>query len=101
MNIVTLIPARSGSKGIKNKNIVKINSKPLIAYSIILAKNSNLLKNEVYVSTNSERIKKCSEKYGAKVPFLRPEKLAKDNSNDLDVFKHFNNWYKKNKKKKR
>tara|TARA_B100001057_G_scaffold470741_1_gene532362 strand:- start:779 stop:1504 length:726 start_codon:yes stop_codon:yes gene_type:complete len=100
MNIVTLIPARSGSKGIKNKNIIKINSKPLIAYSIILAKNSNLLKNEVYVSTNSKKIKKYAKKYGAEVPFLRPEKLAKDNSSDLDVFKHFNNWYKKNKKKK-
>ena len=59
MNIVTLIPARSGSKGIKNKNIIKINSKPLIAYSIILAKNSNLLKNEVYVSTNSKNKKIC------------------------------------------
>ena len=100
MNIVTLIPARSGSKGIKNKNIIKINNKPLIAYSIILAKNSNFLKKEVYVSTNSEKIKKCAEKYGAEVPFMRPEKFAKDNSSDLDVFKHFNNWYKRNKKKK-
>lgn len=100
MNIVTLIPARSGSKGIKNKNIKKINKIPLIAYSIILAKNSRFLKNEVYVSTDSKKIRNIAKKYGAKVPFLRPSSIADDNSSDLDVFRHFNKWYKKERKKK-
>ena len=98
MNIVALIPARAGSKGIKNKNIKLINKKPLIYYSIILAINSKLI-NEVYVSTDSNKIKNISLKYGAKVPFLRPKKFSEDNSSDLQVFKHFINWYKKHIKK--
>ena len=56
-NIIALIPARGGSKGIKNKNIIRIKKKPLIYYSIDIAKKIKLV-NEVYVSTDSERIKK-------------------------------------------
>lgn len=98
-NIIALIPARGGSKGIKNKNIIRIKKKPLIYYSIDIAKKIKLV-NEVYVSTDSERIKKISVSLGAKVPFLRPKKYSEDNSSDLQVFKHFYNWYtKKNKKK--
>lgn len=99
MNIIALIPARAGSKGIKNKNIYKINNKPLISYSIILAKKCDLI-NDVFVSTDSKKIQKISLKYGARAPFLRPKKYAKDNSTDLEVFKHFIFWYEKKFNKK-
>ena len=98
-NIIALIPARGGSKGIKNKNIIKLKGKHLIYYSIKIAKKVKLI-NKIFVSTDSIKIKKISEKYGAIVPFKRPKKFAKDKSTDLEVFKHFYNWYKKNYKKK-
>ena len=93
-NIIALIPARGGSKGIKNKNIVKIKKKPLIYYSIKAAKKIDLI-NEVFVSTDSLKIKKISERYGARVPFLRPKKYSGDNATDLQVFLHFYKWYNK------
>ena len=98
-NIVALIPARGGSKGIKNKNIIKIQKKPLIYYSINIAKKIKLI-NEVFVSTDSKRIKEISEYFGANVPFLRPSKYSDDKSTDLQVFVHFYNWYIKKYKKK-
>ena len=98
MNIVVLIPARSGSKSLKNKNILKLKGIPLIAHSIKFAiKIPNVKK--VFVSTDSKRIKAISKKYNAEVPFLRPKKYSKDNSKDLDVFKHFLKWYRINYKK--
>ena len=98
-NIVALIPARGGSKGIKNKNIIKFKKKPLIYYSINIAKKIRLI-NEVFVSTDSLKIKKISEYYGANVPFLRPKKYSNDKATDLQVFLHFYNWYLKVYKKK-
>ncbi len=98
-NIVALIPARGGSKGIKNKNIIKIKKKPLIYYSINIAKKIKLI-NEVFVSTDSARIKKISEYYGANVPFLRPKRYSTDKATDLQVFLHFYKWYLKKYKKK-
>jgi len=97
MNIVVLIPARSGSKGLKNKNILKLKGVPLIAHSINFAKKISNVK-KVFVSTDSKKIKTISKKYNAEVPFLRPKKYSKDNSKDLDVFKHFLKWYRKNNK---
>lgn len=96
IEIHALIPARSGSKGIKNKNIVKINNKELIGYTIDLAKKIKLI-NKIIVSTDSKKIKKIAEKFGAIVPFLRPKKFSKDNSTDLDVFKHYLFWLNKKK----
>ena len=60
MNIVALIPARGGSKGIKNKNIINILGKPLISHTIISAKKIKQI-DEIYVSTDSPKIKKISE----------------------------------------
>ena len=97
MNIIAVIPARGGSKKIKNKNILKINKKPLIYYSIKVSKKITKIKN-TYVSTDSEKIKKISTYYGAKAPFLRPKKISKDRSTDLEFMKHFCMWYKKEKK---
>lgn len=67
--ILAIIPAREGSKGIVNKNIIDLNNKPLIAYSIEAAKESNYI-DDVIVSTDGEEIKSVSLKYGAEVPFL-------------------------------
>ena len=95
--IHAVIPARSGSKGVKNKNIRKINNKELIGYTIETAKKIKLI-NKLIVSTDSKKIKKISEKFGAEVPFLRPLKFSKDSSTDLEVFKHYLLWLKKNRK---
>jgi len=92
MKIISLIPAREGSKSIPNKNIVDLNEQPLIAYTILDSLRSKLIE-ETYVSTDSEKIATIAEKYGAEVPFLRPKIFATDNSLDIDYIKHFLNWY--------
>ena len=84
MNILGIIPARSGSKGIANKNIIKIKNKTLISYSIKSAKNSRLLTDKI-VSTDSMKIAKISKKELIDVPFLRPKKLAGDRSLIVDT----------------
>lgn len=81
MNIVAIIPARSGSKSIKDKNIISYKNKPLIYHSIQIALKSKLV-NRVIVSTDSIKYAKLSSKFGAEVPFLRPKIISKDNSND-------------------
>lgn len=85
--ILAVIPARGGSKGIKNKNIVDLNGKPLIQYTIDSAKGSHYI-DKVIVSTDSEEIKEVSEKLGAQVPFLRPMGLASDTARTIDVLVH-------------
>tara|TARA_B100000780_G_C21124997_1_gene456195 strand:+ start:4753 stop:5430 length:678 start_codon:yes stop_codon:yes gene_type:complete len=72
---VCVIPAREKSKRIKNKNIKKFNNKPIISYSIELAKKCSFIKN-VYISTDSQKIKDLSKKYGAEVTTLRLKKLS-------------------------
>ena len=86
MSLLTLICARSNSKGIKDKNIRQFNNKPLIYYSIKQALKSKYIK-EVYVSTDSNRVSKISQKYGAKVKFIRSKKLAKDDTPEIDVWR--------------
>lgn len=86
MKILGVIPARSGSKGVKNKNIKKLVDRPLIDYTIVESLKSNL--NDVIVSTNCENIKKICTELGAKVPFLRPQELAQDNSTSISVIQH-------------
>ena len=94
MNIIAIIPARGGSKGLKNKNILKVSGLPLIFHSINLAKKIPDI-DDFFISTDSKKIKLIVEKKNIHVPFLRPKNLAKDNSTDLDVIKHFYYWYKK------
>ena len=91
LNIVALIPARSGSKGIPHKNIKLYKEIPLIAHSIILAKKCKYI-NNVYVSTDSQEYANIATQYGAEVPFLRPAELSNDLSSDYDCFKHFLEW---------
>ena len=93
MHIIALIPARSGSKGIPNKNIKLYKGLPLMAHSINIAKQCKFI-NEVYVSTDSEEYQKIAVQYGAKVFELRPAEIADDLSPDIDTFKHFLKWCK-------
>ena len=83
MNIA-IIPARGGSKRIKNKNLLKFYGKPLLYYSILAAKKSGLFK-KIIVSTDSKKIKIASEKYGASVIKLRPKNLSGDQTKVQDV----------------
>tara|TARA_B100001057_G_C22505407_1_gene815667 strand:- start:3 stop:698 length:696 start_codon:yes stop_codon:yes gene_type:complete len=79
-----IIPARQGSKRIKNKNIILINKKPIISYSILTAKKTGLFK-KIIVSTDSNKIAKIAKKYGAEVPYLRSKKLSDDKALSIDV----------------
>jgi CMP-N-acetylneuraminic acid synthetase len=92
--ILGLIPARGGSKGIKDKNIVDLCGKPLIAYTIEAARNSKYI-DEVIVSTDSEKISNVARQYGARVPFLRPQNLALDTSRTIDAVIHAIGYMKK------
>lgn len=94
-DIIAIIPARSGSKSIKNKNIINLFGKPLIYYSINVALKCKHI-SRVIVSTDSKKIKKIALKYGADVPFLRPKKYSLDNSRDYEVISHALKWLKNN-----
>lgn len=83
---LAIIPARSGSKGLKDKNIKLLNGKPLLAYSIEAAKKSGLF-HEIFVSTDSESYAEIAREWGASVPFLRSEELATDTASSWDVVK--------------
>jgi CMP-N,N'-diacetyllegionaminic acid synthase len=95
--IVAIILARKGSKGLKNKNIRLLNSKPLIHYAIDAAKKSKLI-NKTYVVTDSEKIKEISLKNGAEVPFLRNKKYSQDKSTTEEALRNFLDELKSKKK---
>jgi N-acylneuraminate cytidylyltransferase len=82
-NLIALIPARSGSERIKNKNILYLNNHPLLAYAIHSAKKSKIF-DSVIVSTDSKHYAKIAKYYGADVPFLRPKKFSKSTSPDYE-----------------
>ena len=85
--VLCIIPARGGSKSIKDKNIITLGNKPLIAYAVSAARKSKLL-DEVIVSTDSLKIKNVALKYKVKVPFLRPKKYATNKSPTIESLKH-------------
>ena len=87
LKILAIIPGRGGSKGISSKNIRNIGNIPLIAHTILSAKNSKNV-NRIIVSTDSKKIATVSKKFGAEIPFLRPKKFALDRSSTLDVVQH-------------
>ena len=92
MKVLYLIPARGGSKGIPHKNIKLLNGKPLIQYSIDIARE--LADDaDICLSTDDEEIKKVAEKLGLKVPFLRPDYLASDTAGTSDVIVHALDFY--------
>lgn len=86
MSNLAIVPARSGSKGLPNKNIKLFNGKPLIAYTIEAAKKSKLF-DEIIVSTDSQVYGKIAMKYGASVPFYRSEQGCTDFASSWDVVK--------------
>jgi CMP-N,N'-diacetyllegionaminic acid synthase len=91
---LAVIPARSGSKGLKDKNIIDLNGKPLIYYTIKSALDSKRF-DEIMVSTDSEKYAEISRKYGAQVPFLRSENMASDSASSWDTVREVLNNYKK------
>lgn len=93
MHNLAIIPARSGSKGLPDKNIKELNGKPLMAYSIEAALQSGMF-DEVMVSTDSEKYAEIAKEYGANVPFLRSEELSGDKAGSWDVVKEVLNRYK-------
>lgn len=92
MNILALIPARGGSKRVPNKNIRNLGNKPLINWTIESALSTPELSN-VIVSTDDSNIAEIAKSAGACVPWLRPKKLAADESNSVDVAIHAIDWY--------
>ena len=86
-SIVGLIPARAGSKRVKNKNIKPLGGHPVIAYTIAAAKESGIF-GDVIVSTDSEPFAEIARHYGASVPFLRPDEYAGDRSPDIEWIEH-------------
>jgi N-acylneuraminate cytidylyltransferase len=94
VRIVTIIPARGGSKGIKKKNISLLNGKPLLSYAIEYSLKCPLVKRTI-VSTDDLEIADIAKKYGADVPFIRPAEYAQDGTPDYPVFKHAADWLEK------
>ena len=90
MKFIGLIPARGGSKRLKKKNILNFAGKPLIEWTAIEAKKSNL--DEIIVSTDDKKIGKLAKNIGLKVPFLRPKSISKDNTPMIKVISHFLEW---------
>jgi len=95
-NRIAIIPARSGSTRIKDKNIKLFFNKPMISYPIKALKKSKLF-NKIHVSTDSKKIERVVKKLGLKLDFLRPKKLSKDRVIINDVLRFVLNNYKKNK----
>ena len=92
--IIGLIPARSGSKRLKNKNILNFSGKPLLEWTSIAAKKSIL--KQTFLSTDDKRIAKIGEKIGLNVPFLRPKNISKNNTGMIKVLVHFVKWLEQN-----
>lgn len=92
MKLLFIIPARGGSKGLPGKNIKMLNGKPLIHYSIEIARQF-VEDKDICVSTDDIQIVNCVKEIGLEIPFLRPSDLAKDNSSTNDVIIHALNFY--------
>ena len=90
--VLALIPARGGSKGLQGKNTKLLCGKPLIGWTILQAKHSHYL-DEIMVSTDSPHIASIAKEYGASVPILRPTELATDTSPTIDCVLHALSYY--------
>lgn len=90
-DVVAVIPARAGSKGVVDKNIKLLAGQPLIAYSIAAARLASSI-DRIVVSTNSEVYASIARDYGAEVPFLRPDDISGDTSTDYDFVRHLLDW---------
>ena len=97
MKKLVIIPARGGSKGIPHKNIKPLDGKPLIYYTIDVARQI-VSDEDICVSTDDQEIIKCVEDYGLKVPFVRPDELASDTAGTYEVLLHALDFYEKQEK---
>lgn len=95
MNTLFLITARGGSKGVPKKNIYEIGGLPLLVYKAIAARNSNFC-TRLIISTDSEEIVVVAKRYGIEVPFIRPDELATDTANSMDVIINAMEWIERN-----
>ena len=86
-NVLAVIPARGGSKGLPGKNIKVLGCKPLIAWTIDAALNTNVI-DKIVVSTDCQDIAKVAKNFGAEVPFIRPDELSSDTATTSDVISH-------------
>ncbi|NLC30336.1 MAG: acylneuraminate cytidylyltransferase family protein, partial [Chloroflexi bacterium] len=93
--VLAIIPARGGSKGIPRKNLRDFAGAPLIAYSIVAALQAELV-TRVIVSTDDHEIAEVARAWGAEVPFMRPAQFAQDDTTDLPVFEHALQWLREN-----
>lgn len=93
--IISIIPARGGSKGIPRKNIIKYKGLPLIAHSIKSSLSCSLI-DRTFVSTDDKEIANIAKQYGAEVPIMRPSELAQDETLDLPVFEHMLSYIENN-----
>lgn len=95
MRVLALIPARSGSKSIPDKNIRPLTGKPLMAWSIAHALSAKAVTRTI-ISTDSPEYAAIARQYGAEAPFLRPPEISGDMATDLEAFQHALNWLKEN-----
>jgi YrbI family 3-deoxy-D-manno-octulosonate 8-phosphate phosphatase len=95
IEVLAVIPARGGSKSIPHKNIRLFAGHPLIAFSIAAGLQAESVTRTI-VSTDDEKIAEIAQKYGAEVPFIRPDKYSRDGTLDLPVFQHALEWLSKN-----
>lgn len=85
--ILAIIPARGASKGVPRKNVLPLQGKPLIAYSVATALNAESITRTI-VSTDDDEIAETAQRYGAEIPFMRPAEIAADATPDYPVFEH-------------
>ena len=88
MKVYSIIPARAGSKGLKDKNVKILGGHPLLAWSIKVSNNSKSI-SRTFVNTDSSIYANIAGSYGAEIPFLRPSELSEDKSTDYDFVRHF------------
>lgn len=92
MKVIVVIPARSGSKSLPKKNILPLNGKPMLCYSVYYGLNCDAV-GKVVVSTDSEEFAEVARGCGADVPFIRPVELAEDNTRDYPVMRHAMDYF--------
>lgn len=93
MKTLILIPARAGSKGLPGKNIKVLGDLPLIAHTILFAKQIADLSDQICISSNDQQVINIANNYGLTVPFVRPESLASDTAGSYEVIMHAINYY--------
>ncbi len=96
MKVLAIIPARGGSKGIPRKNLVPLNGKPLIQYTLEAAQKSSYV-TDILISSDDAQIINFCEEFGIKVPYRRPVELATDEATMVDTIVHALGWLKENK----